>query len=61
MRHFLPTWAKMETFQNTAKNDGVCINRIYCLNEEYIDLEMGFLETFYRSEPSLSNPQQLAR
>uniref|UniRef100_A0AC34GRB8 NR LBD domain-containing protein n=1 Tax=Panagrolaimus sp. ES5 TaxID=591445 RepID=A0AC34GRB8_9BILA len=60
MRHFLPTWAKMETFQNTAKNGGVSINRIYCLNEEYIDLEMGFLEKFYKAEPSLSNPKQLA-
>ena len=61
MRHFLPTWAKMETFQNTAKQGGIEINRIYCLNEEYIDLDTAFLEGFYRAEKNLTNPQELAK
>ena len=61
MRHFLPTWAKMETFQNTAKQGGIEINRIYCLNEEYIDLDTTFLEGFYGAEKNLTNPQELAK
>uniref|UniRef100_A0A7E4UQ25 Nuclear receptor domain-containing protein n=1 Tax=Panagrellus redivivus TaxID=6233 RepID=A0A7E4UQ25_PANRE len=58
--HFLPTWAKIETFQNTVKNGGVSINRIYCLNEEYIDMDLTFLQQFYSAEKALTNPGELA-
>ena len=57
----LTTWINMDMCKFTMVNNGASTERAFCLNDQFIDIHLQFLEKFYGVDRNIRNPQCLSR
>ena len=57
----LTTWINMDMCKFTMINNGTSTERTFCINDQFIDIHIQFLEKFYGVDKNIRNPQCLSR
>jgi len=57
----LTTWINMDMCKFTIINNGTSTERTFCINDQFIDIHIQFLEKFYGVDKNIRNPQCLSR
>ncbi|KAE9555232.1 hypothetical protein FO519_001582 [Halicephalobus sp. NKZ332] len=57
----LNTWINMDMCKFTMINNGTSTERAFCINDQFIDINLQFLEKFYGVDKKIRNPQCLGR
>uniref|UniRef100_A0A914YAH2 NR LBD domain-containing protein n=1 Tax=Panagrolaimus superbus TaxID=310955 RepID=A0A914YAH2_9BILA len=57
----LTTWINMDVCNLTARNNGVEQDRAFCINDQFVDVNLQFLEKMYGLDKSIRSAQWIAR
>uniref|UniRef100_A0AC34GX07 Uncharacterized protein n=1 Tax=Panagrolaimus sp. ES5 TaxID=591445 RepID=A0AC34GX07_9BILA len=57
----LTTWINMDVCNLTARNNGVEQDRAFCINDQFVDVNLQFLEKMYGLDKSIRSAQWIAK
>ena len=57
----LTTWINMDVCNLTARNNGTDVDRAFCINDQFVDVNLQFLEKFYGIDKSIRSAQWIAK